>query len=215
VAVGHNDQTSALEAILLLGPTGSGKTPLGDWLEAHGLWMRPCHHFDFGANLRAAVAAGPSESMTRDEVRFLQRVLDTGALLENESFYLAAKILDAFVARRAIRPGHWLILNGLPRHTAQAQALETQVAVRVLIQLTCDARVVRDRLQRDPGGDRALRADDTEDLVARKLKIFEERTRPLLDYYRQRGAELISVPVTATTRPPDIADLLERRPCGS
>jgi adenylate kinase family enzyme len=98
---------------------------------------------------------------------------------------------------------------------AQAQALEARVAVRALVQLECDARVVRDRLQRDPGGDRALRADDTEELVARKLKLYEERTRPLLDYYRQRGAELISVPVTATTRPPDIADLLERRPRGA
>jgi adenylate kinase family enzyme len=211
----HDAPTHALQAILLLGPTGAGKTPLGDWLEAHGLWARPCHHFDFGANLRAVAAGGPSEWMTRDEVQFLQRVLDTGALLENESFYLAAKILEAFVARRAIQTGHWLILNGLPRHVAQAQALEARVAVRALVQLECDARVVRDRLQRDPGGDRALRADDTEELVARKLKLYEERTRPLLDYYRQRGAELISVPVTATTRPPDIADLLERWPCGS
>jgi hypothetical protein len=47
---------NSLPALLLLGPTGAGKTPLGDWLEAHGLWGRPCHHFDFGANLRAVVA---------------------------------------------------------------------------------------------------------------------------------------------------------------
>jgi len=211
----HDAQTHALQAILLLGPTGSGKTPLGNWCETHGLWGRPCHHFDFGANLRAVAAGGPSEWMTRDEVQFLQRVLDTGALLENESFHLAAKILDAFVVRRAVQTGHWLLLNGLPRHVAQAQALERRVAVRALVQLDCDARVVRDRLQRDPGGDRALRADDTEELVARKLKLYEERTRPLLDYYRQRGAELISVPVTATTRPQDVAGLLERRPCES
>ncbi len=40
------------KAILLLGPTGSGKTPLGQALEKKGLAGRRCVHFDFGANLR-------------------------------------------------------------------------------------------------------------------------------------------------------------------
>ena len=52
--------------ILLLGPTGSGKTPLGDRLQIRDLWGRRCHHFDFGVRLRdvaygigIAVQAGP------------------------------------------------------------------------------------------------------------------------------------------------------------
>jgi len=36
-------------AILLIGPTGSGKTPLGDWLQAYGFCGHRCHRFDFGA----------------------------------------------------------------------------------------------------------------------------------------------------------------------
>ena len=61
----HDNAPNTLWAVLLLGPTGAGKSPLGDWLEARGLWGRPCHHFDFGANLRAIVAAGPSDRFTR------------------------------------------------------------------------------------------------------------------------------------------------------
>ena len=204
----NDRQRTILQAILLLGPTGAGKTPLGDWLEKNGLWGKPCHHFDFGANLRAVAAAGPSDSFARDEIQFLNRVLTQGALLEDESFYLAAKILNAFVVRRNVQRGDWLILNGLPRHAGQGQALEQSVRVCALIQLECESRVARERLRRDAGGDRAARSDDQDELVAHKLAIYEERTRPLVAHYRQRGARLIAVPVDVDTQPGEIAQQL-------
>ena len=43
-------------ALLLIGPTGSGKTPLGDLLDREGLWHRRCCHFDFGERMRRIVA---------------------------------------------------------------------------------------------------------------------------------------------------------------
>lgn len=42
-------------AVLLLGSTGSGKTPLGDLIERRGLRGVRCLHFDFGVNLRKIV----------------------------------------------------------------------------------------------------------------------------------------------------------------
>jgi adenylate kinase len=194
-----------LQAILLLGPTGSGKTPLGDWLETHGYRGSPCHHFDFGANLRAVVAAGPGSGMTRQEIDFLRGVLARGALLENESSCLALKILEDFIARRGIPPHDWLVLNGMPRHTTQAQTLDPLIHVRVVVQLDCPAEVVQERLRRDAGGDRAGRTDDHAGLLGRKLAEYEERTRPLAAYYRARGARVISVAVGIDTQPAEIA----------
>ena len=52
-------------------------------------------------------------------------------------------------------------------------------------------------------------------MLRREERTFEERTRPLVDYYRARSAHVISVPATATTRPQEIAALLDRRPCGA
>jgi len=205
-------QRTILQAILLLGPTGAGKTPLGDWLEKNGLWGQSCHHFDFGANLRAVVAAGPSDSFASDEIHFLQRVLAQGALLEKESLGLAANILDGFIARRNVQPEQWFILNGLPRHAGQAQVLEQSARVCGLIQLECGSRVVQERLRRDAGGDRATRSDDQDELVSHKLTIYEERTRPLVAHYRQRGARLIAVPVDVDTQPSEIARWLEQLP---
>lgn len=198
-----------LEALLLLGPTGSGKTPLGDRLEQTSLQGRRCHHFDFGANLRAVVAGEIDVSFTSEEIRFLRRVLEAGALLEDEHFPLAARILDAFMARRNVQANDLLLLNGLPRHVAQAKAVDRKVKVVGVIQLDCGASTVTERLRRDSGGDRGQRNDDTETLVARKLAIYEERTRPLLHHYRGQGVPALKISVGAHTRPAEILDRLE------
>ncbi|HET6430150.1 MAG TPA: hypothetical protein VFJ30_17170, partial [Phycisphaerae bacterium] len=81
-------------AILLLGPTGSGKTPLGEMLQARGLRGRRCAHFDFGDSLRRAVAAAsPPDGLPRQDIAFLKGVLESGALLEDEHFHIAETIL--------------------------------------------------------------------------------------------------------------------------
>ena len=66
--------------LLLVGPTGAGKTPLGDCIESRGLWNRRWVHFDFAANLREAVAQNrPDGFLSLDDLSFLRRVLETGA----------------------------------------------------------------------------------------------------------------------------------------
>jgi adenylate kinase len=200
-----------LEAILLLGPTGSGKTPLGDWLERDGLWGLRCHHFDFGANLRAAAAGEGAGSFSPAETRFLRRVLQEGALLDPEHFPLATRILDAFLKRRAVPPADLLVLNGLPRHLDQARAIGQRVRVIRVVQLDCNAAVVRERLKLNSGGDRTQRVDDAESLVERKLATYEKRTRPLVDYYLAQGVEVLNLGVEIATRPADLGERLEAR----
>ena len=71
-------------SLLLMGPTGSGKTPLGEEIERRGLDGRRCVHFDFGANLRA-VAADPGswDMLTAEELESVRTSLATGALFED------------------------------------------------------------------------------------------------------------------------------------
>jgi adenylate kinase family enzyme len=193
------------QAVLLLGPTGSGKTPLGDWLERHGLGGRRCHHFDFGANLRAVASGAMADGFTPDESRFIRDVLEKGALLENETFHLAARILRAFLARRGPRPDDLLVLNGLPRHSGQVEALEPLLDIVAVVSLECSAAVVRDRIRLNAGGDRAARADDHDALLEKKLAIFTERTRALLDHYQGRGVTVVTISVGIQTQPAEVA----------
>ena len=149
-------------------------------------------------------------AFTAEEIRFLRRVLEEGTLLEDEQFPLAARILDAFVARRKVQPADRLILNGLPRHLAQAKALERKLAVTGVIHLDCDAPTVAERLQRNADGDRAQRTDDTDALVTRKLAIFRERTQLLLDHYQRQAVPVLGLAVNVESQPPELAREIER-----
>jgi adenylate kinase family enzyme len=202
-----------LDALLLVGPTGAGKSPLGRTLEQRGLWGRPCVHFDFGANLREIVAQDqPDDWIGPDDIAFLRRVLQSGALLEDEQFPLAARILKRFLRRRAVGGDPWIVLNGLPRHVGQAQGVGSILHVRLTVQLACSAEVVLQRIRGNVDGDRTLRSDDDEDLVRRKLLIFMERTSPLLDYYRRHGAWEVTVQVAANMGSVEMWEALPQPP---
>jgi adenylate kinase family enzyme len=188
------------EALLLLGPTGAGKTPLGEMLAARGWAGRRCVHFDFGANLRDAVARGtPDAIVSAEDLRFLRQVLATGALLEDRDFPIAERLLRSFLARGGADPATVIVLNGLPRHVGQAQAIAAILDVRTVVSLDCSAETVLSRLETNVGGDRTHRTDDDLAAVRRKLEVFAQRTAPLVAYYRAHGARIVHLQVHTDT----------------
>ena len=205
-------ETNRHRAILLLGPTGSGKSPLGELIQGRGLWGARCLHFDFGANLREAVERNcPDALVGRGDIEFLREVLRTGALLEDEQFPLAARILRSLLARRDAEPETVVVLNGLPRHAGQAEALEAHVDVRAVVHLTCSGDTVFERIRSNIGGDRAGRTDDDLEAIRRKLAVFHKRTAPLLDHYRARATPIETIHVGATMTPEDAWEELASR----
>lgn len=198
-------------SVLLIGPTGSGKSPLGAYLERRGLFGRRCLHFDFGENLRrAAGQGGGAYGLTAEEREVVRAVLRDGALLEDRQFGIAEKILDGLLRAGGAAADDWLVLNGLPRHAGQAEALSGRVDVRLVASLDCSPDVVLRRIATNAGGDREGRGDDSPREVERKLEIFRLRTAPLLDHYRRLGVTIAAVPVAERTAPADIVETLER-----
>ncbi|MDP6546920.1 MAG: nucleoside monophosphate kinase [Phycisphaerae bacterium] len=200
------------EAIVLIGPTGSGKTPLGELLTARGFRGRRCIHFDFGAVLRR-IASGdaPAGDFDDDEIEFIRGVLETGALLEDRDFHIALQAIRAELTAQGAEADCIVALNGLPRHAGQARDLRAVVDVRTVVLLNCSPEVVAGRIATNAGGDRTGRRDDHIDAVTRRLEIFATRTAPLADYYRHAGAAVETIEVTETTTPQGIADELDRR----
>jgi len=196
------------EAWLLLGPTGAGKTPLGEALARHGLAGRSCRHLDFGQALRDVEACGPAPGWPAADVRLVGELLHAGRLLEDDTFHIAERIVRQALRTMDAEPGALLILNGLPRHVGQAIALDPLLAVRQLVVLACDADTVHARIRRNAGGDRAGRCDDGRDAIERKLAIFRDRTQPLIDYYAQRGVAVRRLPVTEKTTAQDMLGTL-------
>jgi len=201
------------KAILLIGPTGSGKTPFGALLEQKGLAGRRCFHFDFGAEMRRLVHDGQARpGLTSTDIEFLRSVLESGALLDDEHFPIAEKILLAFIARMHVATEDIVILNGLPRHVGQARHVTAIVDVCAVVELSCTPEVVFARIHTNAGGDRADRSDDSPDDVRRKLGIFAERTVPLIDYYRQCDVPVLTLQVGATTTADSLLRKMDRRP---
>lgn len=197
------------QTVLLLGCTGSGKTPLGDLLERRGFRGRRCFHLDFGANLRA-VAAGELQVDGVDGAA-AGSVLEAARLLEDEEFVIAERIVAAFVDRTGITADDLMILNGLPRHVSQADDVDRILNVTGLLYLRCDAHTVHERIRLNSGGDRVGRADDSEADIAGKLEIFEQRTIPLLDRYRGKGVRIAQMEVTVESTAAEMLQRLERR----
>lgn len=190
---------SRARAILLIGPTGSGKTPLGELLQRSGLGKVRCEHFDFGAELRGLAAEGPGGELTEADAQTARNVLASGALLTDEQFPIAERLLKRFLAQRDVGPGELLVLNGLPRHAGQARDLEGLLDVRMVVELACGPEVVAERIAANTGGDRAGRTDDDPAAVRRRHETYRQRTAPLIEHYRRCGAEVVTIPVDAST----------------
>lgn len=185
-----------LASLLLIGPTGVGKTPFGSYIEEKGLGGKRCVHFDFGHQLRTvADSAAPPAGFGSAEHSFVRKVLVQGLLLENEHFHIAVKILDSFARSRDFRHGDMMVLNGLPRHEGQARDMDCVVDIRGLIVLECTPEDVFERIRLNAGGDRTGRDDDGIDMVRKKLEIFTSRTEPLIQYYEKAGRNIFRVRV--------------------
>jgi adenylate kinase family enzyme len=187
---------------LLLGPTGVGKSPLGDAIAQNGLFRRQCHHLDFGSELRGAVSGGDrSAAYSKNELDFIHGVLERGLLLENEHFSLAEKIISLFLDRQGFSQRDMLVLNGIPRHAGQAKDIAAVTDIHALIVLDCSADDVFCRIRDNVGGDRTERVDDNKELIEKKLMIFRERTAPLIDHHEKLGRRIYRVGVSGAMTP--------------
>ncbi len=130
-------------------------------------------------------------------------------LLEDDRFPLAERILSHFLDQQCPNGRGEVVLNGLPRHAGQAEAVGRIVHVHTVVSLQCSEEVVLARIGTNVGGDRSERSDDRHDDVRRKLAIFAERTASLVDYYREAGSTVIGLPVTAEMTPESARSALQ------
>jgi adenylate kinase len=199
--------------LILLGPPGAGKGTqarmLGERISAPQI--------SSGDLLREAVREKTALGVEA------KAFMDKGSLVPDE---LVLKMIDARLDADDAKPG--FILDGFPRSAPQAEALETMLTARGetiskvvaidvpdedLVRRISGRRTCRNcnemyHIQFDPpakpgvcnkcGGELYQRDDDHEDTVRNRLKVYNDSTKPLLDYYGKAG---LLIAVDGTGRP--------------
>jgi adenylate kinase family enzyme len=85
------------------------------------------------------------------------------------------------------------------------------IDVRAVVRLSCSPEVVFERIRIDTGGDRKGREDDRSEAIRHRIEVFEERTRPLLDYYAAQGVPIEIFNVGPETTAVEIQSQIEQR----
>jgi adenylate kinase len=160
--------------LLLIGAPGAGKGTQATRIADHfGLV-----HLSSGDLLRENVRNGTDVGLAAKEF------MDRGDLVPDE---VVLEMLREPVIEAAAAGGY--VLDGFPRTVEQAQAgyditrpLGVSVQVAVHLEVPHEALVAR-IVER---GLTSGRADDTEEVVTRRLAVYDAHTQPLLDYYRDR-----------------------------
>jgi adenylate kinase len=184
--------------LVVLGKQGAGKGTQSQGLcERYGL-----AHISTGDILRAAVAAGTPLGLE------VKSILDSGQLVSDD---LVNKLVEDRLKEPDAERG--AVLDGFPRNTGQAQALERLLGpggIKLCIYVDVDNELVMQRLSSrrvcqecgtiykdtDPaaisgtcevcGGDVIQRSDDKPEVIAERLATFERDTFPLLSFYESR-----------------------------
>ncbi|NLO80201.1 MAG: adenylate kinase [Xanthomonadaceae bacterium] len=190
--------------LILLGPPGAGKGTQASLIAQK--FNIP--QISTGDMLRAAVKAGTPLGLEA------KKVMETGGLVSDD---LIIQLVKERISEQDCQNG--FLFDGFPRTIAQADALKAEnIKIDAVVELQVDDEEIVRRItgrRIHPGSSRIYhviynppkvegkddvtgepliqRDDDKEETVRRRLEVYHEQTRPLVDYYsawaRQGGAD--------------------------
>jgi len=187
--------------ILLLGAPGSGKGTQGARLAQH----LAVEHLAVGDLLRAEITSGSDLGDT------IKSKVESGELVSDDL------VLELISARVVEMGEKGYILDGFPRSVVQAErgrevAEPADAVPDVVIYLDVPEDVVVERLLT-----RAViegRADDNEETIRNRMRVFRESTAPLLAHYARQGkvrvVDAIGQPDDVTAKILDVVGKSER-----
>jgi adenylate kinase len=204
----------AAQALVLFGPPGSGKGTQAKLL----MQCLGVPHISTGDMLRERIQAGDSMGQA------LSGVMRSGALVDDDK--VNALVEDRLAQPDA---SNGFILDGYPRTRQQAEALCAWLKARgideLVIHLLVDYNSVIARLtgrrqcplcgtlynlnSKRPKVDEicdldgtklVIRDDDSAEVIQQRLKAYEQQTRPLIEYFLEKGRRLLEV--DASSDPP-------------
>lgn len=185
--------------IILLGPPGAGKGTQAAFIKEH--YSIP--QVSTGDMLRAAVKAGTPLGIEA------KKVMDAGQLVSDD---LIINLVKDRLTQGDCGQGY--LFDGFPRTTPQADSLkDADVALDYVLEIDVPSEEIINRISgrrvHEPSGrvyhvtfnppkvegkddvtgeDLVQRDDDKEETVRKRLDVYQDQTRPLVDYYSKWAA---------------------------
>ena len=157
--------------ILFFGPPGSGKSVQGQLLVERNGWQW----------------LSTGDLFRKSENPEVLRRMASGDLIDDE---LTNKVLSEAIQN--IKDSTNLVLDGYPRNLDQAEWLmEYLPKSGRSIECVLFFDVSRNELIKRLSG--RGRTEDTPEVIGRRLDIYQEKTSPVVDFYRGRGIPVITV----------------------
>jgi len=194
--------------LILVGPPGAGKGTQAVNLAAH--FSIP--HISTGDIFRSNLKEGTSLGMEA------KSYMDRGELVPDE---VTNKMVKDGLGKSDVASG--FLLDGFPRNVFQAEvlrailaeketpldaALELSVKTEEIIKRLAGRRTCKEcqrafHLDYEPSQQEGIcdgcsgslyqRDDDKEEVIARRLEVYNEQTAPIIDFYRREGL-LVTIP---------------------
>ncbi|PCJ21202.1 MAG: adenylate kinase [Candidatus Cloacimonadota bacterium] len=185
--------------IVIMGPPGAGKGTQASVIAG----KIDAKHLSSGDLLREAVASGS------DLGKSVKKVMDSGALVSDD--LMIDLIMD--VVMKLVADSKGFLLDGFPRTLVQAEALNEKFAdagvqIDKVINLDVKSETIVQRLSGrrvctkcksvyhvdslppkvkgicdNDGEELIIRSDDQEAVIRQRLKIYDDSTFPILDFY--------------------------------
>lgn len=160
--------------IILGGAPGSGKGTLSDIIvKNYGL-----QHLSTGDVLRAEIASGSKLGQEINEIISFGNLIPDKQMIQLLKNYIASLPADC----------KGVIFDGFPRTVDQAHALTQMLDEHhmdaYMLDLYAEEDVIIERLLNR--GKISGRADDNLETIKKRLRIYNETTRPISDYYLRR-----------------------------
>ncbi len=180
--------------LIFLGPPGAGKgTQAARIAAAQGI-----AHISTGDMLRAEIRAGS------DLGKAAKAVIDRGELVSDD---IIVAMVEKRIAMEDCKQG--FLFDGFPRTVAQADALSGITPIDLVVNIDVPSQRLIGRISGrrmcpdcgaayhisthasdscdSCGGKLYQRDDDKAETVANRVRVYEEQTQPLIDYYQSRG----------------------------
>ena len=188
--------------LIIMGAPGSGKGTYASRLkDYYGI-----PHISTGDIFREAIKEGTPTGL------IAKKLIDNGEFVPDD---ITIQIVKERLSKDDCKKG--FLLDGFPRNTHQAEALDEileelnikldtaldllmddeRIITRIMNRRLCSScgkgynlltlKPKQDGVCDDCGAPLYQRADDNEDTVRNRLNIYNAQTKPLIEYYRNRG----------------------------